>query len=196
MPWLRDTTPRPPHWGHGVRFVPGLAPLPLQVRQVTTRGTSTVTSVPRAASRKSKRQIVPEIIARLGPGSTTAAEAAAEAEDVSEDVAEGAENVGEIRKPGKPGGRKALMPVSVIEAPLFRVMEDLVSLGGLFKLLFGGFIPGIAVRMIFEGYLAVFLLDLIHTRVPGDSQDLVIILFLVCHILLCKSHLYRFYFVA
>ena len=88
------------------------------------------------------------------------------------------------------------MPVSVIEAPLFRVMEDLVSLGGLFELLFGAFIPGIAVRMIFEGYLAVLLLDLVHTGVPGYSQDLIIISFLVCHIFLCKSHLYRFYFVA
>ena len=49
-------------------------------------------------------QIVPQIVARLSPGPATPAEAAAETEDVSEDVAEGAENVGKIRKPGKPGG--------------------------------------------------------------------------------------------
>ena len=141
-------------------------------------------------------QIVPEVIARLGPRPATAAEPAAEAEDVSEDVAEGTEDIGEIPEPGKPGGGHALMAVEVIEAPLFRVMEDLISLGGLFELLFGGFIPGIPVRMVFEGYLAVLLLDLVHTGVPGHTQDLVIILFLVCHILLCKSHLYRFYFVT
>ena len=40
------------------------------------------------------------------------------------------------------------MAIRVIETPLFRVMEDLVSLGGLFELLFGVFIAGIAVRMI------------------------------------------------
>ena len=38
MPWLRDTTPRPPHWGQGIFLVPGLAPVPPQVGQLTTRG--------------------------------------------------------------------------------------------------------------------------------------------------------------
>ncbi len=185
MPWLRDTTPRPPHWGQGIRLVPGLAPLPPQVRQFTTRGTSTVTSVPRAASRKSRVRSYRRSLPAWGrgpPPSRPCPEAAAEAEHVSEDVAEGPENVGEIPKAGKPGGRNALMAVEVIEAPLFRVVEDLVGLGGLLELLFGVLVPGIAVRVVFEGYLAVCLLDLVHGGVPGHSQNLVIILFLVCHI--------------
>ena len=48
------------------------------------------------------------------------------------------------------------MAVHVIEAALFRVLQDLVGLGGLLELVFGdSLLPGIAVRMIFEGYLAV-----------------------------------------
>ncbi len=54
MPWVRVITPRPPQAGQGTLLVPGLAPLPVQVWQVTTRGTSMVTSVPRLASMKSR----------------------------------------------------------------------------------------------------------------------------------------------
>ena len=75
------------------------------------------------------------------------------------------------------------MAVEIIETPLFRVMQDLVSLGGLLELIFGVFIPGIAVRVVFEGYLAVLLFDLINIGAPGNSQDLIIILFLRCHVL-------------
>ncbi len=128
-------------------------------------------------------QIVTQVIALLGtrPAPT---ETASEPEDVPEDIAEGAENIGKIPEARKPGRRKALVAVSVIEAPLFRVVEDFVRLGGLLEALLGVFVAGITVRMIFEGYLPILLLDLINANVPRYSQDLIIILFLVCHILI------------
>ncbi len=49
------------------------------------------------------------------------------------------------------------MAVHVVEPAFFRVVQDLVGLGGFFELLFRFLVAGIAVRVVFEGYLAVLI---------------------------------------
>ena len=52
MPWLRDTTPRPPHWGQVWLAVPLFAPLPEQEAQRSRSANSISFSVPRIDSSK------------------------------------------------------------------------------------------------------------------------------------------------
>ena len=60
--------------------------------------------------------------------------------------------------------------------------EDFIGARDLLELLFGGLVPGIFVRVVFDGELAVRLLDLVRGRRFGYSQNVVIILRHECYL--------------
>ena len=72
------------------------------------------------------------------------------------------------------------MAVHVVEAALFRIVQDLVGLGRLLEAFLRLFIAGIAVRMVLQGYLAVRLLDVVDGGVSLHPQNAVVIFF-GCH---------------
>src|ERR1700752_2835276 len=65
-PWLSESIPRPPHRGHTVGEVPGLAPLPPQVAHAARFGTVTRTSAPSIACSKDNRTLVARPPPRTG----------------------------------------------------------------------------------------------------------------------------------
>ena len=69
------------------------------------------------------------------------------------------------------------MAIAVVIVPLGRIAQDLVSLGRLFEFLFRLRIADIAVRMMLHGQPPIGPLDFLFLRVPGNSEDLVIIPF-------------------
>src|SRR5439155_19070731 len=60
-------------------------------------------------------------------------------------------------------------------APLLGVGQHGVGLGGLLELLFGRFVAGISVRVVFHRELAVRALDVAVARRPRDTQNLVVV---------------------
>jgi hypothetical protein len=72
--------------------------------------------------------------------------------------------------------------VKIIKTPFFGIVQNFVSLGRFLELFFRLFVPGIAVRMVFQGELALLLLDLFRGGVPGHPQNAVVVLAVNRHI--------------
>src|SRR6202043_3084384 len=74
----------------------------------------------------------------------------------------------------------------IVHLPLLGVGENVVGFLNLLEFLFGGFIAGIQVRMIFAGKLSIGLANLFLSGLARPTQQFVIILFgCCCHI--CDS---------
>ena len=76
--------------------------------------------------------------------------------------------------PDAPGHARVTEPV--VARALLRVAEHGVRLGGRLEALFGRRVAVIAVWMVLQRQLPIGALDVCFGRVPGDSQDLVVIL--------------------
>src|SRR5262245_29470799 len=68
------------------------------------------------------------------------------------------------------------MTEAVVARALFRIAEHRIRFRGGLEALFSRGVAVIAVRMMFQRQLAVGALDVRFTRVPGDSESLVVIL--------------------
>ena len=163
-------------------MVPGFRFEPLQAGQVSARLSLISRSTPAAASSRpistSSARSRPRL-RRLAPAALPSAEEVAEAEteQVPQDVLE-------ILEDGRIESGEALIALApqpvvseaVVDGPLLGVGQDAVGLGGFLEPLLGLLAPGIAVGMVFQGELTVRFLDLFGRGVPGDAQDLVVIL--------------------
>ena len=116
--------------------MPGAAPEPLHVSQVSCRGIWIVVSAPRGRLLERDLEVVAQIGAALRAAApAAAAEQIAEAEHVAEDVAEDVAELGEHatdrsrrrRRPPTDAG----MAEAVVQAALLGVGEDRVRFGAL-----------------------------------------------------------------
>jgi hypothetical protein len=121
---------------------------------------------------------------RIGIASLTSAAAeealeAACAAAPSEEIAEHGEDIIHAHtaaaKAAEALAAYALMAELIITLTLLGIMENVISLGRLFKLLLGLFIAGIAVGVVLHRQFAVGRLDLVGGRALGNAQYLVII---------------------
>ena len=122
-------------------------------------------------------QIVAHVFAalRARPPASARAKKVAETEEIAQDVAE----IGELAGI-ETSARRALqtgVAVAVIGRPLLRVAQDAVRLGGFLEAVLGARIVRVAVRVIFEGQLAVSALDILFPGLPAKTENLVIISF-------------------
>jgi len=85
----------------------------------------------------------------------------------SQDVAEIREGVGTESALAGPHALQTGVAVAVVGGALLRIAQDAVGFGGLFELVLGGGIVGVAVRMKLKSLLAVGALDLLLARVPA-----------------------------
>ena len=69
----------------------------------------------------------------------------------------------------------------VVLLTCLRVVEHVIGLGGLLEFLLSLLVTRIAVRVVFDGYLAIRFLDLVLCCAFADAQHLVVISFL-CHL--------------
>src|SRR5882724_11113959 len=72
------------------------------------------------------------------------------------------------------------MAESVIGGPLLVVLQDVIGLADVLERLLGGFVPGIAVRVILHGELAVRSLQLIGIGRSRHAKDFVEVLLRHC----------------
>src|SRR4029079_9970423 len=63
----------------------------------------------------------------------------------------------------------------VVHLPLLRVGQDLVGLGQFLEFGLRLLVPGVLVRVVLLGELAVRLLDLVGGRAAADAQDFVVV---------------------
>ena len=103
----------------------------------------------------------------LGPCLSASSSATEGVESVSaEDVAEHGEDVvhvhaGTAAETAEAAGSRSVESELVILLSLLRVVQHVVSLGRLLEFLFGLFVAGVAVGVIFDGNLAVCFLDFV-----------------------------------
>jgi hypothetical protein len=97
-------------------------------------------------------------------------------EDVGDDVPEAAEVSAAKRARVKPAGAAEDAAARVERLALLGVGQDRVRLLDLLEALLGVLVPGVAVRVIFPGQLAVGLLYLLIGRALADAQRRVWIL--------------------
>ena len=130
-------------------------------------------------------QVAAAVDALLIAAATAEPESAEPAAVAAEDVAEHGENVvhvhaGTAAEPAESAALRAVEAELVVLLTLLGVVQHLVSLGGLLECLLGCLVAGVAVGVVFDGQLAVGLLDVVFRGVLGDAQYLVVISFL-CH---------------
>ena len=115
--------------------------------------------------------------ARLPAATAEATETAeAAAEDVAEDVAEGREDVADVGEAAaEAAAARSLVAEAIVEAPLLRVGEHLIGLGGLLETRLGFLVARVAVRMQIERELAVGSLQLGGVGVAAHAQDFVVV---------------------
>ena len=118
-----------------------------------------------------------QIIAQVGPGhgpGAAAARAAAKAEQIAENIAEVGEDVVRTAKTAR-AALEAGMAEAVIAGAPVGIAQHVVGFRGFLELAFGFGIPGVAVRVILHGELAVGLFYLVFRSVAGHAQHFVII---------------------
>ena len=140
---------------------------------------------------------LPWLPASAARASAAHAGCSAEAAEASaaEDVAELGEDVlhreAARAEAAKAAAGEALGTHVVAELVIFltflRVGEDVVSLRRLLEFLLGGLVAGVAVGMVFEGKLAVGLLQVVGADVFVNAKDLVVISFGVSHLSCVKN---------
>ena len=102
-------------------------------------------------------------------------------EDIAEDVTEGGEDIFDV------GELRSLLPVDsgmtepVVASAFLGIVEDFECLGGFFEASERFFVPWIAIRMAFDGDLAIRCRNLTIVGCPIDAEYLVIASGSVCH---------------
>jgi hypothetical protein len=74
----------------------------------------------------------------------------------------------------------AVEAMLVVHLPLFRIGENVVRFLKLLELFFRGFVARIQVWMVFPGEFPESRTNILHARLPRDSQEFVIVLFRSC----------------
>ncbi len=189
-PALRLDMPVPLQRGQTRGLVPGLAPVPRQVRQAPVPASWIGTVTPLSASPNANVTSASRSAPRRGGLGPTAA-----AEHAAEDVAEAAgptaraaapEEVGQVERDATAGAARAAGHAEAARAEqrarlvvllaLRRVGQHVVGLGDLLEPLLGLRVPGIGVGVVGAGQLAVGLLDVGLARVLGDAEGGVVVL--------------------
>jgi hypothetical protein len=118
-----------------------------------------------------------KVIAGTGgrSGAGTPSSAKAKGEEILENIPERAEDIIEASNPAEPGTSQPFMTISVINPTLLGVPQNFIGLGSFLELLLRLLVSWIAIRVVLESELAIGLLYLLLTRLPGNTQDLVII---------------------
>ena len=81
--------------------------------------------------------------------------------------------------PWGPAARNAAVAELVVALALLLFAENLVGFGRFLELFLGFPVSRVAIRMVFEGELAVGFLYLVNGRIPTDAENLVVVPF--CH---------------
>ena len=165
--------------------VPGLAPEPSQVLQVTSVGTSISTVRPRKASSSADFEIVAQVRAAQPALLALPAAAALAAHEVAENVLEDIGHRGGEFGPETVGGAAAAhaailergVAEAVIGGALLGVLQRVVGLVDFLELVLGVGIARIAVRMELHGELAVGALERRLVRALRHAQHIVEIAF-------------------
>ncbi len=102
----------------------------------------------------------------------SAGPAAGGAEDFAKNI-EGIVKAAAAR--ARPGALKGLVSVAIVRRALFGIHEDIVGLADLLKLILGGRVAGVFVRVKLDRELAVGALDLVARGGAGDFEYFVIV---------------------
>ena len=163
----RRTSPVPLHCGQRIGCVPGSAPLPWQLGQVSWRGTTISFSTAKDRFFKLDGQIVAQIGAPRRPAAGRRP-GAHPAEKALKDVVN-ATKPAKVAKAAKASLRPG-MAKAIVHRPLFPVRQDLVGLVDLFE-------PGLSigvlvdVGMILAGQPAEGLFDLVVASPAGSTPS-------------------------
>jgi hypothetical protein len=98
--------------------------------------------------------------------------------EILKNISKGAEYVLESPNTAEPGASQPFVTVGVINATLLGVSQNFIGFGGFLELLLRLLVSRISIRVVLESELAIGLLHLLLTRLPRNTQDLVIIPFL------------------
>ena len=115
---------------------------------------------------QSEFHVVSEAVSLPGPRSTCSP---AKSKNPFKNIAEIRKNIIETAETLKTATGQTFMAIPVIDFPLFIILEDLISFGGLFEFFFSFLIPLVPVRMMFKSLLSVSSLDLFLLTVPGNA---------------------------
>ncbi len=119
-------------------------------------------------------KIIQEIGTWAGRG-PLAPHSISEAKEVLKYIAESGKDIFKSTEPGKARTLQPFMAKLVIYVALLRIPENLVSLSCLLELVLGLFVSWILVRVIFDSFLAVSLLDLFARSLLSYTENVVII---------------------
>jgi len=103
---------------------------------------------------EAETHIVSEISALPCPGPGASA-VGTKSKKIFKDITETRKDVLEPTKSGEASPFQPLMAILIVEGTFLGIPQDLIRFGGLFELLLGFFIPGIPVRVVFEGKFPV-----------------------------------------
>jgi hypothetical protein len=121
-------------------------------------------------------KIIQEISTWAGCG-PSAPRSISEAKEILKYIAESGKDIFESTEPGEARTLQPFMTKLVIYIALLMIPENLVGLGCLFELILGLLVSRILVRVIFERFLAVSLLDLFPRSLLSYTENFVIIAF-------------------
>ena len=166
------TRPTPAHAGHVIGEVPGAAPVPPQGSQVRAAWTWTSSVVPVTTSARSISTCATRSGPRAGPRRGLARRAE---EGLAEERREDVRQAAEVGHRGEPAAAHARVPEAVVELPPLGIGEHLVRLRHRTE-------PRARVRVVAHVGMelaretAERALDLRVARVPGDAEQLVVVL--------------------
>ena len=162
----------------GLGLVPGLAPVPWQVSQVSQLGMRICVSLPRGGFLERDLHRVAQVAAAVDLLAAAAARRRRRcaAEDVAEDVAEGLGEAAEAFRRRRRAAHvrvDAGVAVLVVGRALLRVGQHLVGLLGLLELLLGllRIVALVAVGVVLHRQLAIGLLDVVLGGVLRHAED-------------------------
>src|SRR5512139_701442 len=114
---------------------------------------------------KRNLQVVAQVRARMGPGSSPGGRA--EAEEILENISERGKDVFEPAETGEPRALEAFDAVPVVNFAFVGIAEHFIGLGGEFELLLALPVSGVSVRVALHGDLAVAFFYLIGRGIFG-----------------------------